>query len=102
MSRLRVFWFLGLVTAVACHGRDHDGEGQTDHGEGHGHVHGGGEEEPPGQSVTIWTDKNELFMEYDPLIVGRESAFAAHVTVLPTFKAALQGTVSVLVVQTDV
>jgi cobalt-zinc-cadmium efflux system membrane fusion protein len=49
----------------------------------HGHAHddhGGHGDELPGESVTLWTDKAELFMEWDPLIVGRESRFLAHIT----------------------
>ena len=30
-------------------------------------------QEPPTVAVTIWTDQTELFMEYPPLVAGRES-----------------------------
>ncbi len=97
MNRRTIVCLLGLALG-AC--RDHGNEGEAEHDHGHGRDHGG-DDELPGQSVTIWTDKHELFMEYAPLIVGQETGFAAHVTVLPTFKAAMTGTVSVDVVQAD-
>ena len=64
-----------LVTTLAC-GRGHE-HGPEGHGDGSGSVAA----ELPGQSVTVWSDKTELFMEYKPLIVGQEARFAAHVTV---------------------
>lgn len=104
-----------IVTALALVGcrADHD-HGAHDHhedGDHHGHdgpsdsaAHAGhaeGKDEIPGQSVTVWTDKTELFIEYRPLIVGRESAFAAHVTSIPGFKAVTQGAMTVDVVFGD-
>ena len=58
----------------------------------HGHPHGAAEPaELPGQSVTIWAERTELFMEYRPILVGQEARFAAHVTEMPTFKAVTAG-----------
>ncbi|HEU0030041.1 MAG TPA: efflux RND transporter periplasmic adaptor subunit [Kofleriaceae bacterium] len=74
---------------VACKGDGHSHEADQ------GHPHGG--DELPGQSVTLWTAKHELFMEYRPLVVGQEVGFAAHVTALPAFKALERGTVTVQV-----
>jgi cobalt-zinc-cadmium efflux system membrane fusion protein len=70
---------------------------------GHGHEHDKGEhaaktDELPGQSVTVWTERTELFMEYPPLIVGQETRFAAHVTEMPSFKAVTSGTASISLV----
>lgn len=65
------------ATFAGCGGHSHD-DGD--------HAHGGDDEQLPGQSVTTWTDKHELFMEYRPLLVGQETGFAAHVTALPSFK----------------
>jgi RND family efflux transporter MFP subunit len=70
-----------FVLLVACRG------GGAEH-----HAHAEHETaELPGQSVTVWADRVELFMEYKPLIVGRETSFAAHVTEMPTFKAVTAG-----------
>jgi RND family efflux transporter MFP subunit len=46
-------------------------------------------------SVTRWTDRTELFAEYPPLIVGRTSRFAVHLTRLDTFRAVTEGRVDV-------
>jgi RND family efflux transporter MFP subunit len=74
-----------LVLLVAC-GGGHDA-GEAEH---HDHAEKKSEE-LPGQSVTVWADRVELFMEYKPLIVGRETAFAAHLTEMPSFKAVTSG-----------
>lgn len=84
---------LSIGTALAgallgCgHGHSHD----------EAHEHGAGGEELPGQSVTLWSEKHELFMEYSPLLVGQEVGFAAHLTALPGFKALDKGVVTVAV-----
>ena len=36
----------------------------------------------PDKSMTLWTDKTELFVEFPALIVNNSSRFAAHFTVL--------------------
>jgi cobalt-zinc-cadmium efflux system membrane fusion protein len=77
---------------LASCGHKHD-----DDKAGHGH------DEPaelPGQSVTLWTDRTELFMEYQPLIVGKETRFAAHVTEMSTFKAVTAGGVTITLTMT--
>ena len=45
----------------------------------------------PARSVTVWTGKSELFMEYEPPVAGREGKFAAHVTALAGFKPVTEG-----------
>lgn len=76
----------------------------------HGHDHGGGDDhhahdadELPGQSVTLWATRTELFMEYPPLVVGRESRFAAHLTELsmPSNKAVTTGKVTLTLTYAD-
>lgn len=46
-------------------------------------------------AVTRWTDKTELFAEYPPLVVGRTSRFAIHLTDLASFEAIATGQVEV-------
>lgn len=53
------------------------------------------EEELDGSSVTRWTAKTELFAEYAPLVVGKVSRFAIHLTRLDSFKAITEGRVEV-------
>jgi membrane fusion protein, heavy metal efflux system len=52
-------------------------------------------EEPEALSVTRWTDRTEVFAEYPPLVVGRTSRFAIHLTRLDSFKALTEGNVEV-------
>src|SRR5690606_29410159 len=74
------------------HDHDHDSESGA-HGEHDGHAHGE-EAELDALSVTVWADKTELFMEYEPLVVGKESRFAAHLTTLSDFDAVTRGVLS--------
>jgi RND family efflux transporter MFP subunit len=53
------------------------------------------EDELEGLSVTRWTASTELFAEYPPLVAGRASRFAIHLTRLDTFKALTDGVVEV-------
>jgi cobalt-zinc-cadmium efflux system membrane fusion protein len=46
-------------------------------------------------SITKWTDKTELFVEFAPLLMGKETPFAAHLTDLKTFKPVSEGTLKV-------
>ena len=46
-------------------------------------------------SITLWSDKAELFLEYPPLVVGQASTFAAHLTDLGTFHPVIQGPIEV-------
>ena len=46
-------------------------------------------------SLTLWSDKAELFLEYPPLVVGQASTFAAHLTDLHTFQPVFTGPVEV-------
>ncbi|MBI3193998.1 MAG: efflux RND transporter periplasmic adaptor subunit [Ignavibacteriae bacterium] len=44
-----------------------------------------------GGSVTLWTNKTELFMEYPALLVEKEVRFAVHLTWISNFKAVTEG-----------
>lgn len=99
MNQMVVAILLASIITTGC-GSDaahdhHDGAGE------HGHPHETDATELPGQSLTIWTDHTELFMEYRPLIVGRDVGFAAHVTAIPGFRAVTQGAVTVDVTLRD-
>lgn len=51
-------------------------------------------EELPAVPLTVWTAKTELFLEYEPLVAGRESRMAAHLTALETFQPLTEGVVT--------
>jgi cobalt-zinc-cadmium efflux system membrane fusion protein len=51
--------------------------------------------EPESLSVSHWTDKTELFMEYPALVAGQAARFAVHFTRLDTFKPMKSGKVEV-------
>jgi RND family efflux transporter MFP subunit len=107
VRRLGAIALAAVVALAACgkgHDHDHEDHGDDDHhGDDHGHGHGHGDEEDglPAQAVTEWTALSELFMEYSPFIVGSESKFLAHVTVLEGFAALLDGHVTVTLTMKD-
>jgi RND family efflux transporter MFP subunit len=51
--------------------------------------------QPESLSVTDWTERTELFMEYPPLIAGTQGRFAVHLTNLKDFHALAKGRVTV-------
>jgi RND family efflux transporter MFP subunit len=58
-------------------------------------------EEPPGGSVTLWTDSTELFMEHPALMVGQPARFAVHLTDLTDFAPLGAGTITLRFVPRD-
>jgi RND family efflux transporter MFP subunit len=65
------------LAPVGCRSHEH---AAGEHGQGPAGAAG---PELPGQSVTLWTERTELFMEHQPLLAGKEVRFAAHLTILP-------------------
>lgn len=47
-----------------------------------------------GGSVTLWTEKTELFMEYPAIVVGRDARFAVHLTNIRNFQPVTAGNLS--------
>ncbi|MEK7409147.1 MAG: efflux RND transporter periplasmic adaptor subunit [Acidobacteriota bacterium] len=47
--------------------------------------------EPQPERVTLWSPRTELFLEYPPLVAGKVSRFAIHLTRLDNFKPATSG-----------
>ena len=84
LSRLlTLFTVIALAATLGCErvgyaGGDH---GSTSHGvEADTH----GDERPDPISVTLFTDKVQLFMEYPQLVKGEPARFLAHLTVMET------------------
>ncbi len=61
-------------------GHDHGSASHGDHADAHGHE----DEGPDPISVTLFTDKVQLFMEYPHLVKGEPAKFLAHLTVMET------------------
>ncbi|HEX6096261.1 MAG TPA: efflux RND transporter periplasmic adaptor subunit [Thermoanaerobaculia bacterium] len=77
----RMTALLLIIAALACGKHEHE------------------EAEAPereGLTFTHFTDRTELFVEFDALAKGAESAFAAHVTRLSDFKPLATGTVTAI------
>ncbi len=53
----------------------------------------------PTKSVTIWSDKTEMFVEFPALVVGKPSRFAAHFTILENHKPVEDGSVTVSLIK---
>jgi cobalt-zinc-cadmium efflux system membrane fusion protein len=60
-----------------------------------------GPEKPEGSSVSLWSPRTELFMEYPALIAGEAGRFAVHLTRLDNFKPLRSGKVDVLLASAD-
>lgn len=90
----------GLVLMLACQpvesGHSHDDGGHT-HGAEGDHSHG----EEAAVSITEWTDKVELFVEFKPLVVGEVSRFAAHFTRMSDYKPVTEGQLTVSLIVGD-
>jgi RND family efflux transporter MFP subunit len=82
-----------IVLLAAC------GDAGHDHGS-HGHSHAA-PDGPPTVSVTRWTIRTELFMEYPTLVAGRESSAAVHLTELADFSPVAGGELTVTLTKTD-
>lgn len=97
---LLVTTLASALSLAACSKKEHSHEeGEHEHSsheeEGHeeGHEEEGHEEHGHGEgiSVTHYTSEAELFVEYLPLTLNTESAFAAHLTWLKDFSAVNDG-----------
>lgn len=85
-----ILGMLALPIFIGCHSHEH---GDHDHSDTTAHL------EPV--SHTIWTTKSELFVEFNPLVVGQNTSFAAHFSDMKNFKAVTKGTVKVTLSNKD-
>ena len=56
---------------------------------------------PEPTSITQWTARTELFVEFAPLVVGEATPFAVHLTDLETFQAVSEDVVMVTLEDRD-
>ncbi len=78
----RRFYIWGLIVLISMAGCAHQQSSENSSAE-------------ESVSITKWTEKTELFVEFSPLLVGKETAFAAHLTDLETFKPVSDGALKV-------
>lgn len=92
MVKINYIFFLMLLGFLPqcreSNGHDHDPVDHHDH-----------ETVSEVQSYTIWTDKSELFVEFEPLVVGEVTTFIAHFTEMNHFKPVMQGSVTVSLIK---
>lgn len=95
----KLFIICSLLAAINVGCRDSSTSEHSHESEGHDHreVTGGLES----LSYTLYSNKTELFVEFKPLIVGQGRNFAAHLTVLNSFKPLASGTVTVSLIKGD-
>ncbi|MGZ2369394.1 efflux RND transporter periplasmic adaptor subunit [Ancylomarina sp. YFZ004] len=90
---------IGLsLSIVACKPSSPSGH------EGHSHdeVSGGAAHvEHTNQTLTIFSDKTEIFAEFHPLVVGQVSKFLTHLTRLDTYKPYSEGKVTITLIDKD-
>ncbi len=55
----------------------------------------------PVKSMTLWTDSTELFVEFPALVVGENSRFAAHFTILDKHQPVRDGSVTISLIKGD-
>ena len=64
----------------------------------HSHEHESEAQGLEAKTYTIYTDKSELFVEFKPLVEGKECRFATHITTLgESFKALNDGNITLTV-----
>ncbi|MCC6279906.1 MAG: efflux RND transporter periplasmic adaptor subunit [Saprospiraceae bacterium] len=95
MKKTMLFAMVCLLSMWACHSHSHDtGNGHTHNPDGSHPTTEAPELEP--LAYTLYATHVELFVEFKPLVVGQESRFAAHLTVLgEQFTALSEGKVTV-------
>ncbi len=86
LSRLlTLFTAVALAATLGCERVSYAGGGHGSGGASHANeADAHGDEGPDPISVTLFTPKVQLFMEYPHLVVGEQAEFLAHVTVLAT------------------
>jgi membrane fusion protein, heavy metal efflux system len=60
----------------------------------HDHEQAEGESEIPEIAITQWTEKMEIFMEYETAVIGQEIKFIVHLTSMNDFQPVRDGKVS--------
>lgn len=94
MTTRLVMTILAAAALAAC-GASHDADHDPDHGQGD-QAHETAEAQS--WAVTAWGQHFELFPEVDALVAGQTAGAHVHVTILPGFRPATEGSVTVVLV----
>lgn len=90
--RQGIGWIFGAMLAFSSGCRPGEAEHGHEHGGSDAHEHGGAAEvELEPLALTVFTERTELFVEFAPLVVGRTSKFAAHITRLSDYAPNREG-----------
>ncbi|KAA3616773.1 MAG: efflux RND transporter periplasmic adaptor subunit [Calditrichaeota bacterium] len=82
MKKLLVILLTGWLLLIGCQPHDHELEQSA------------AETEVPAIAITQWTEKMEIFMEYETAVVGQEIKFIIHLTTMADFQPVREGMVS--------
>ncbi len=91
MEKIKLGWILCISTLViaGCGNKQTADDAHPAHG-------------PEPFAYTVYSDSTELFVEFEPLVVGQLTSFAAHFTVMgELFTPLTQGTVTVSLIMGD-
>lgn len=98
-DRIRIAVLLLACQAIFACGQSPDGH--HDHGGEGAHADHGDHNDDPALIYTDFTGQTELFVEFPPLVAGKTSVFAAHVTRLSDFKPLHEGTLDVILARDE-
>jgi cobalt-zinc-cadmium efflux system membrane fusion protein len=84
-----------LASAPGCKNEEVRHDHSTEHPSGHDHhEEGHGHGDVPMVSMTLWSDRFELFAEHPAGVVGHTMSFLIHLTTLDDFRALEQGSLT--------
>ncbi|MFY0686209.1 MAG: efflux RND transporter periplasmic adaptor subunit [Cyclobacteriaceae bacterium] len=89
--------FIIIAILWSCQPTEDHGHSHDEEAGGHSHASDG----KPSENYTVWTEQTELFVEFQALVVGETSRFAAHFTVLNGHQPVRDGSVTVSLIKGD-
>jgi RND family efflux transporter MFP subunit len=96
MKRLSALLIAALIgTAFGCKDEDPSHDHSSAHPPGHDHhAEGHGHGDTPTVSITLWSDRFELFAEHPVGVVDKPLSLLVHLTTLNDFRALEEGTLT--------
>jgi len=101
MNKIHLIVLVLSLSIISCKPSTTGHEGHDHGGHSHDEVTGGAaaHEEHNNQTVTLFSDKTEVFAEFHPLVVGQVSKFLTHLTRLDTYKPYSEGKLSLSLIK---